>query len=732
MRRGLALLLLLLLLSSSLPAKVALVLSGGGARGLAHIAIIEAVEGAGIPIDLVVGTSMGALVGGLYSAGYTPAEIRRVIDETDLFSLFIQSPLVAGRSQNKAFSSSYEHTFSLGFTDSGIGDAPAIIGDQRILELLGFLFAKYPDTIDFDDLPIPFRAVSTDVVTADAVIHDRGSLSRAIRSSIAIPIVFSPFPSGDGRLLLDGGLVDNLPILVARELGADYVIASDVNDELIEDLSQLESLSAIAMQTVTLATRNKAISQHDRADVLFRIPLKEFNALDFASYPVIIERGATVAARQQDELEVLAEQITGRVTIDPDRVGPYRLMADPVIRSVRIVDLSTHRLRRQVEASTFNTFIGRRLDEKTARELNLLLRELRITKGLSTLTYEMGEEGTLVILQRGFRRSNGQINMGFTSDAGFSNALVSTGSWFRADAFLDASIEEVFTSPLTMSISAQLGTQSLMQVGISYPFSVSHWGTVDVDFTFAYRVGGLTALSAAINGKRSAPLDRQIAPTVGIEATLGDHTWLRLDGYYNLAFLHNTIYEPKVLSFGGFVGSMLYNTLENRFSSRGMRLDFLASIGLSDRLEWSTRFAFQHNIAIAVDDSFRYDLSVSILRMPYPLLDSYAEIGSIDGIPGYSPLTLRRDSATAGVVWQHRLVEVLGYPTYARLAVRGGIFDTYDPYGGAKPDVSTIFFEPDWDLGFALAAGLDAPIGEVILSFGISVKGRMTFAVGIH
>ena len=194
MKRGLALLLILLMLSSPLFATVALVLSGGGARGLAHIAIIEAVEAAGIPIDLVVGTSMGALIGGLYSAGYTPSEIRRLIEATDLLGLFVQSPLVGSRTRGRAFSPTYEHTFSLGFTKQGIGDAPAILGDQRIMELFGFLFSKYPDTLDFDDLPIPFRAVSADVVTADTVVHDRGSLSRAIRSSIAIPIVFAPFP----------------------------------------------------------------------------------------------------------------------------------------------------------------------------------------------------------------------------------------------------------------------------------------------------------------------------------------------------------------------------------------------------------------------------------------------------------------------------------------------------------------------------------------------------------
>lgn len=735
MKRGLALLLVISLIASSLHAKVALVLSGGGARGLAHIGVIEAVEEAGIPIDLVVGTSMGALIGGLYSAGYTAAEMRDLVKRTDLLGLFIQSPLVASRNQGRAFVSTYEHTFSLGFTQSGIGDAPALLGDQRIMEFLGFLFAAYPNTTDFDDLPIPFRAISTDVVAADAVIHDHGSLVRAIRSSIAIPMVFSPFPSGDGKLLLDGGLVDNLPIQVARELGADYVIASDVNAEMVEDLVQLESLSAIAMQTVTLATRTKALSQYGMADLLFQIPLKDFNALDFLGVEEIIRRGERTAFEMGDELRALAHQIERshpRSSDGPSSGTSSQFRTDPLIRSVEVVDLSTVTQRRPLMASSFSQFIGRRLDEKTAWELNLLLRELRITKGLSTLSYEMGEEGVLVILMRGFGRTKGQINMGFTSDMGFSNALVSSASWFRADAYLDAYIKEVFTSPLTMSVSAQLGSKSLMQLGISYPFSFPQWGSIDVDFSLGYSVGGLTTLSSPIRGDRSPPLDRILSPMLGLAVTFGEQLWLRLDSYYNLTFLNNMSYGPIFRPHGGFLGSLLYNTMEGRFSPQGIRIDLLAAIGLSNQLDWMARFSLQHKIALSVDDSLRYDTAISLMRMPYPLLDSYVDLGSFDGIPGLSPLSLVRDSVLLGLVWQHRLWEILGYPTYGKVTIRGGLFDGYDPYSATAPPLDSLFFDPDWDLGFGLSVGLDAPIGEVVISFGSSVKGRMTFIVGIH
>ncbi len=248
---------------------VVLVLSGGGARGLAHIAVLEALEAEGIPIDMVLGTSMGSLVGGLYSSGYTPKEIRRLLEETDLVGLFSEPALDTVRNQNTAFSYMHDHVFSLGFGEKALGDGPSLIGDQKILELLGYLFAKYPNTIDFDDLPIPFRCVSADALTGERIVYESGSLVSAIRSSISIPLVFSPYPYEENRLVVDGGVVDNLPIALARSLGADIVIASDVNALQFQSYEELENLSAMAVQTVFLLTQEKATMQHPLADLLF-------------------------------------------------------------------------------------------------------------------------------------------------------------------------------------------------------------------------------------------------------------------------------------------------------------------------------------------------------------------------------------------------------------------------------------------------------------------------------
>ena len=735
MKKIIAIVLILATLGSSLSAKVVVVLSGGGARGIAHIAILEALEEQGIPIDMVIGTSMGALVGGLYAAGYSPGELRTLMAETDLLGLFVHSPLTGNRRHDRPFSTSFEPTFSLGFSSEGIGDTPAILGDQRILELLGFLLSKYPNDIDFDQLPIPFRAVSTDVASAERVVHDRGSLVQAIRSSIAIPIVFSPFPTDDRRLLLDGGLVDNLPIALARDLGATYVIASDVNAEMVDDLSQLESLSAIAMQAVVLATRAKAITQYEQADLLYKIPLKQYNALDFIHWNEILKTGEETAAEMHEQLRALASLIEEEHPLQPhsaDRLGRYVQMPPPMIKRVEVRDISTTPMKRPLEAKTFEHFVGKLLDWRTNRELNLLLRELRVVKGLSSLSYEMGEEGTLIILQRGFGKPLGEVFMGFSSDTGFSNALASSISWFRADAYLGATVEEFLGSPLTLKVSGQLGSKSDMRLGISYPYSFSQHGALDVDFSVGYLVGGLTALSAPTNANRSAPLDRVFTSLLGISLSIGDRLQVYLDGVYDFAFLHNQSYDPQHIYHGRLQSSLLYSTLLNHFSMQGIRLEVLNSIGFHRSMTWASRVSFVHKIPIGLNDSLRYDLAISMIREPYPLITSYADTGSLDGIPGYAPLSLHRDLAMVGIGWDHRLFEILGYPTFLRLIARGGIFDGYNPYAGVKASTDKVFDQLMWDLGFGVGVGLAAPIGEVSLSFGVTITGKMTFMIGIH
>ncbi|MDX9823740.1 MAG: patatin-like phospholipase family protein [Sphaerochaeta sp.] len=714
---------------------VVLVLSGGGARGLAHIAVLEALEAEGIPIDMVLGASMGSLVGGLYSSGYTPKEIRRLLEETDLVGLFSEPALDTVRNQNTAFSYMHDHVFSLGFGEKALGDGPSLIGDQKILELLGYLFAKYPNTIDFDDLPIPFRCVSADALTGERIVYESGSLVSAIRSSISIPLVFSPYPYEENRLVVDGGVVDNLPIALARSLGADIVIASDVNALQFQSYEELENLSAMAVQTVFLLTQEKATMQHPLADLLFLPDLRDINSLDFTKPELIIERGRQAVEARRDELAALAEKIgstRGLAVLDSNRNGAYSLQPTPTILQIAIQDLSLSDGHQMPQAKQFSSFLGRKLDKQTAEELNLKLREIRKANALASLSYEMAPGGTLLISGRGFGKLDRNISLGLQSDAGFSNALPSSLAWYRADVFLDAYVNDFWNTELSLLVNATLGQKTSMQIALSYPFAFTSWGQVDVKLGLFYGSGSFSTLSTVVNAARTAPLDRAFHADLALDLRFNEIGLASLMGSYHLVSLHDNRFADTFLAFPELKVSLLYNSLRSRFTPGGYRLDVLASIGYLDQLLGSMRLAWNQRFALTYLDSLGYDLHLSLIRRPYPLLDSYADLGIVEGIPGYSPLSLRRDALYAGVTWQHRLNEVLGYPTYSKVILRTGVLDVYDPYTAQAPASNDYFSDITWDMGLGVVLGLVAPLGEILISFGANLAGFVTLAVGVY
>ncbi|MFO6049469.1 patatin-like phospholipase PlpD, partial [Pseudomonas aeruginosa] len=220
--RRLLLVLLLLLPLSALAAearpKIGLVLSGGAARGLAHIGVLKALDEQGIQIDAIAGTSMGAVVGGLYASGYTPAELERIALEMDWQQALSDAPprkdVPFRRKQDDR---DFLVKQKISFRDDGTLGLPlGVIQGQNLAMVLESLLVHTSDNRDFDKLAIPFRAVSTDIATGEKVVFRKGHLPQAIRASMSIPAVFAPVEI-DGRLLVDGGMVDNIPVDVARD-----------------------------------------------------------------------------------------------------------------------------------------------------------------------------------------------------------------------------------------------------------------------------------------------------------------------------------------------------------------------------------------------------------------------------------------------------------------------------------------------------------------------------------
>src|SRR6266850_7981515 len=263
-------------------ARFGLALSGGGARGLAHIGVLKVLEELHVPIDVIAGTSMGAVVGGLYASGMSPEEIAREMEQVDWVSLFDDRPprpdLPYRRKQDD---SSALIDLELGLRSGRILLPRGLIAGQKIGFLLKSLTARVAFIDDFDRLPIPFRAVATDLANGSMVVLSRGDLADALRASMSIPGTLAPAEI-DGRHLVDGGLVRNLPVDVARDMGADLVIAVDVTTPF-DPVESLKTLADVTRQVADMLTQDNMAKQILSADLLIRPDLTAISASNFAA-----------------------------------------------------------------------------------------------------------------------------------------------------------------------------------------------------------------------------------------------------------------------------------------------------------------------------------------------------------------------------------------------------------------------------------------------------------------
>ena len=288
--------------------KVAVVLSGGGAKGAAHVGVLRAIEEAGIPIDMVVGTSMGAVVGGLYCAGYTPSQLDTLIRTQD-WNLLLSDKTT--RDVQTLLERKKAETFITSFSLSKEKNnaSGGIYKGQNLAELFSKLTIGYHDSIDFRKLQTPFACVATNIVNGEEVVFTSGKLAVAIRASMAIPGMFTPVRT-NGMVLVDGGLVNNFPVDVARKLGADIVIGSSVRGEMME-AENLSSLMNILVQIISIACAPKYDDNIADCDVHLEVDTGDHNMLDFEPEVIgeMIQQGYQAATAKRSDLDHIREEL---------------------------------------------------------------------------------------------------------------------------------------------------------------------------------------------------------------------------------------------------------------------------------------------------------------------------------------------------------------------------------------------------------------------------------------
>ncbi|MCH2195855.1 patatin-like phospholipase family protein [Kordia sp.] len=287
--------------------KIAVVLSGGGAKGIAHIPLLQALDSLNIVPDLIVGTSMGSLVGGFYTMGYSGDSIKKITQNAKWDQLLGgKTSLSDVTVEEKSEFGKYLLDFDI--KDKKIKSKVAILNDQYLREFFMTYTNPVYNVSNFDELPIPYRAVATDIVNGKEVVLKSGSLALAMRASMSIPSIFQPVPYGD-VLLVDGGILNNFPVDIAKKWGADIIIGSDVSGGM-QSKEELEGITPILFQAAMLVSNMKNPESRAMCDILVdHYPHLTYSTGDFQDHEAIYKEGLIATKLQLNELVKLSEII---------------------------------------------------------------------------------------------------------------------------------------------------------------------------------------------------------------------------------------------------------------------------------------------------------------------------------------------------------------------------------------------------------------------------------------
>lgn len=285
--------------------KVGLVLSGGGAKGLAHIGALKIIEESGVRIDYIGGTSMGAIIGALYASGYSAKQLDSIFTKTD-FGTLIQDDIPRRSKTFYEKQQSEKYAVILPFENFKIGLPSGLSKGQNVYNLISKLTDHVSDVSDFSKLPIPFFCIATNVETGEEVILDHGYLPRAVTASGALPSILSPVVIND-TVLIDGGVVNNYPIREVRAMGMDKIIGIDVQDSL-KGRDHLRSAFRILIQINNFRTISDMVEKREETDIYIHPDIRDFSVVSFAEGRDIIESGEESAEKFRVELEQLARQ----------------------------------------------------------------------------------------------------------------------------------------------------------------------------------------------------------------------------------------------------------------------------------------------------------------------------------------------------------------------------------------------------------------------------------------
>ena len=372
--------------------KLGLALQGGGALGLAHVGVITWMEEHHIPVDYVAGTSMGGLVGGVYATGRNATELRQVVNGIKWDEVMAgQTPFVDLSFRRKEDARDYPNSLEFGLR-KGLQFPAGFNSGQQVSLILDQVSLPYSQIKSFNDLPIPFACVATDLVSGKAKVFRSGPLSVALRSTMSLPGIFSPVRE-DGAIYADGGLLENLPVAVAKKMGADLVLGVHLAEETLKPDANLSSFGVLGQSISVMISANELQSM-EMADILLAVPVQKWGALSFGDADAIIKAGYDAAQAKSKVLLTLAVDDATWNAYIAER-NSRRITTLPVPAFIDVQGVNTN-LSEKVELLMAND-VGKPIDYD---QLDAQIMRLKGTGRFSVLNYQLtdqnGKQGLLI------------------------------------------------------------------------------------------------------------------------------------------------------------------------------------------------------------------------------------------------------------------------------------------------------------------------------------------------
>ena len=688
--------------------KVGLVLAGGGARGAAHIGVLKYLEDHRIPVDLVTGTSIGAIIGGLYASGLSAREIESLMLEMDWEQALVDDVPRQDRAMQRKFR---EDQFSIPGTPGYQGGALKIpsgaIQGQNVILALQAMTQHVAHISDFDALPRPFKAVATDIVTGEMVVLEQGNLAVALRASMGVPAFFAPIEV-DGRLLVDGGITNNLPIELAQAMGADVLIVVDITSPMLPK-SALGNLLTITDQLTRLLVVNNTQVQKARltADDILLVPdLADFSAVDFSTAAAAIKVGEETIAARHEALSPLMQS--------PDR---YRVVKKPSAPSPTIAAIELVN-----ETSLANTVLRQRIFTKIGDRFNLeqVARDVNRIHGLghfelvSFAQTQKNDQTFLTITADKKAWGPNYLHLGFNLESEFKHDS-------RVSFLLGYSQQEISQYGAEWLTSASIGDEPSLK-------SALYWPLDPAGNTFGYLSGGYSdqALYDYENEVRTtvyALRGLEVAAGFGFEyqgrwrTTVGlRRTEGRAHAVSGMSLRSNLAFDESSLEW-----RFVFDTRDDiDFPAHGAIIDaswsfYHEALGSENRYgQWKLRAGryFEKN---------EHNLGVNLYlgaATDTPSINSEFHIGGYGLLTGLN--TQARRGAAMGVL------SAIYYQRYTALPALDGLIGVTLEYGGAwdkTDDVSAA-----GALG-SLGAfiGADTPLGTLQIGFAIAEGGHQNY-----